>query len=267
MEVPATSDQSNKENTPPIPMNEKEEEKKKKHKKSLIASPVASSFKKTCRRRKLKRIPLADITNLFVDHSHQQNDVSATENTMTNPSSQSVLLQWNSRRRRTMAPSSMGLNNRSLLVLKLGSRHSSSSKHGPHHVLKRELEEAGTIDIYKEGVDIRLDSGGSRVGTNMRGSKKLMVLLLCLLILVNIRHLEGRPLLHYEGFLFLEKNNKSSPKQALPSPQSQSLHQKSEQLRESFGKIIEGRNGINIIPNSDSYANRLSPEGPDPRHH
>ncbi|XP_027343317.1 uncharacterized protein LOC113855886 [Abrus precatorius] len=85
--------ESNKENIPPICI--KEESNNTSKKKNPIP-PMASSFKKS-RKRKTKRIPLADITHLFNNSSplttpHQETGVSSL------PSS-SVLLRSNSRRK------------------------------------------------------------------------------------------------------------------------------------------------------------------------
>lgn len=92
------NDDSNKENIPPSKGEEKNNNNNKKKKKNPIP-PIAPSFKKKSNR-KTKRVPLADITNLFRMNSapltttaHEENGVPATS------PSDSVMLHSNSRRR------------------------------------------------------------------------------------------------------------------------------------------------------------------------
>ncbi|CAJ2660563.1 unnamed protein product [Trifolium pratense] len=84
MKISTMSIQTNKENIPPVNKNS--------------IPLIASSFKKNSSKRKIKRIPLADITNLFQNSSPftmtpERNGVSSVL-----PSA-SILLRSNSRRR------------------------------------------------------------------------------------------------------------------------------------------------------------------------
>ncbi|KAI4322752.1 hypothetical protein L6164_022418 [Bauhinia variegata] len=84
MEVSAISDENNKENVPPVSKKERNP-----------IPPIAPSFKKSSKR-KLKRVPLADITNVVNNSAplalHQQDGVSASPFV-------SVSLHSNSRRK------------------------------------------------------------------------------------------------------------------------------------------------------------------------
>ncbi|TKY48916.1 hypothetical protein E2542_SST26339 [Spatholobus suberectus] len=83
MEGTATYDESNKENIPPVCTNGE--------KKKNPIPPMASSFKRNGKR-KIKRVPLADITNLVNDSAQELNGVSAIPSAL-------LLLHCNSRRR------------------------------------------------------------------------------------------------------------------------------------------------------------------------
>ncbi|TKY48915.1 hypothetical protein E2542_SST26338 [Spatholobus suberectus] len=83
MEGTATYDESNKENITPVCTNGV--------KKKNPIPPMASSFKRNSKR-KIKRVPLADVTNLLNDAAQELNGASSLP-------SASVLLHSNSRRR------------------------------------------------------------------------------------------------------------------------------------------------------------------------
>ncbi|KAK2424658.1 hypothetical protein QL285_034998 [Trifolium repens] len=89
MKISTISIDSNKENIPPIYTN------LEKNKNSIPLITSSSSFKKNSKR-KMKRVPLADITNLFENSStltREENSVS-----FVLPSS-SIVFRSNSRRR------------------------------------------------------------------------------------------------------------------------------------------------------------------------
>lgn len=107
-------------------------------------------------------------------------------------------------------------------------------------------------------------------------NKWMLLLLLCLIIvLCLITRLENRPLLlDQKPLSFLHINNK--PHKQVSSIISHHhaqlflLHKKSQQIRASFGKhkqVMMMSNNINVGRNSYRSSKRLSPEGPDPRHH
>jgi hypothetical protein len=89
MKISTMSIDSNKENIPPVYTNFE------KNKNSIPLITSSSSFKKNSKR-KMKRVPLADITNLFENSStltREENSVSSVL-----PSS-SIVFRSNSRRR------------------------------------------------------------------------------------------------------------------------------------------------------------------------
>ncbi|RDX69204.1 hypothetical protein CR513_51711, partial [Mucuna pruriens] len=79
MEGTATHEESNKENIPLVCTQEESNippvcTKGEKKKNSI--PPMTPSFKRNCKR-KMKRVPLADITNLVNNSAHDPNEVSA----------------------------------------------------------------------------------------------------------------------------------------------------------------------------------------------
>jgi secreted trypsin-like serine protease len=89
MKISTMSIESNKENIPPVYTNVEN------NKNSIHLITSSSSFKKNSKR-KMKRVPLADITNLFENSStltREENSVSSVL-----PSS-SIVFRLNSRRR------------------------------------------------------------------------------------------------------------------------------------------------------------------------
>lgn len=88
MEGAVTQDVCNKENIPPVCTNAE--------KKKNPIPPMVASFKRNSKRM-MKRVPLADITNLF-DNSVQEHSV-VSENGVSALHSSSVVLDLNTRRR------------------------------------------------------------------------------------------------------------------------------------------------------------------------
>ncbi|WVY99427.1 hypothetical protein V8G54_025497 [Vigna mungo] len=91
METSVSHDQSDKENVPPIDtISEK--------KKNPIP-PMAPSFKRNTKR-KMKRVPLADITHLFNNSAQEQiKQIGVAASDSLSPPSDSILLPPTSRRK------------------------------------------------------------------------------------------------------------------------------------------------------------------------